>query len=150
MYFREFPSFTVYQSGLSSPGVEKHNEHFSPASLNSTGKNFFRKMLLWWRLSGSVGVLKFHMMFCIFLLNERKKLIWLSFEFSIDLREEIPTRAVFLHLKSTWEWCSMLVSNQQHPEEAELGQWLHLLHNSNGLSRGAGYIKQPSTGHIRT
>lgn len=150
MYFKEFPSFIVYQSGLSSRGVEKHYKHFSPASSNPTGKNFFRKMLLWWRLSGRVGVLKFHMMFCIFLLNEQEKthlaLIWILNRFG----EEIPSKAVFLHLKSTWEWCSLLISNQQQPEEAELGQWLHLLHNSNGLSRGAGYIKQPSTGHIRT
>jgi len=49
-----------------------------------------------------------------------KKLVWLSFEFSIDFRKEIPTRSVFLHLKSVWEQCCMLVSNQEQPGELEL------------------------------
>lgn len=69
----------------------------------------------------------------------REKLIWLSFEISVDFRKEIPTKSVFLHLKSMWEGCCMLVSNQEQPGELELRldqQLTHVFHTTVRVSQG--------------
>lgn len=151
MYFKEFPSFIVYQCGLSSLGIEKHNERLSPASSNPTGKHFFRKMLLWWGLSGSVGVLKFLMMFSIFLLNEQEKthlaLIWILNRLQRGNSNQscIPTPKIYMGMRR--HACSKPTAARR--SRAGSVAHPHVPH-SNGLRRGAGFIKQPSIGHVRT
>lgn len=149
MYFKAFPSFIVYQSGLSSSGVEKHNKCLSPASLNPPGKNFFRKMLLWCGLSGSAGVLKFLMMFCIFLLNEQEKthlaLIWIlnRLEKGNSNQKCIPTPKIYVG--TMLYACLKPTAARRIWVKAGSGTDLLVPNNGKSLSRGAGFIN-----HIRS
>lgn len=153
MYFKEFPLFIVYQSGLSSLGLDKHNECLSPASSNPTGKHFFRKMLLRWGLSGSVGVLKFLMMFCIFLLNEQEKkphlaLIWILSRLQRGNSNQSCIPAPKIYMGMMQHACFKPTAARRN--RAGSVAHPHVPHNSEGLSRGAGFIEQPSVGRIGT